>query len=215
MAQPTLNKANEDHNGMKSDNSSSYNKWSHCSSNRRRKPQQIRPNLQQSPLRTSNQFEPLANLNDGEEYPKCFNQVQVSNGLTVKRQGLSQSVKKTNNIKHNIVIIGDSYARNCAAELRQNLDTKFAISNYVKPGAGMSVITHTVKEEIKKLKSNDVVVVWGGSIDIGKNNTQDALRHLSNFGEKRRKVNIVVMSAPPRYDLIPSSCVNNEVIRFN
>ena len=50
MAQPTLNKANEDHNGMESDNSSSYNKWSHCSSNRRRKPQQIRTTLQQSPL---------------------------------------------------------------------------------------------------------------------------------------------------------------------
>ena len=79
----------------------------------------------------------------------------------------------------------------------------------------MSVIKHTVKEEIGKLNSNDVVVVWGGLIDIGKNNTQDALRHLSNFVEKRRKVNIVVMSAPPRYDLIPSSCVNKEVARFN
>ena len=25
----------------------------------------------------------------------------------------------------------------------------------------------------------------------------------------------MVMTAPPRYDLIPSSCVNNEVVRFN
>jgi hypothetical protein len=50
MAQPTLNKVNEDHNGKESDNLSSYNKWSHCSSNRRRKPQQIRRNLQQLPL---------------------------------------------------------------------------------------------------------------------------------------------------------------------
>ena len=124
-------------------------------------------------------------------------------------------MKKTNNIKQNIVIIGDSFARHCAAELRHNLDTKFAISSYVKPGAGMSVIRHTVKEEIGKLKSNDVVVVWGGSIDIGKNNSQEALRHLSTFVEKRQKVNIVVMSAPPRYDLILSSCVNNEVVRFN
>ena len=33
--------------------------------------------------------------------------------------------------------------------------------------------------------------------------------------EKRQKVNIVVMSATPRYDLIPSSCVNDEVVRFN
>ena len=72
-----------------------------------------------------------------------------------------------NNTKQNIVIIGDSHARNCAAELQHNLGTKFAISSYVKPGAGMSVITHTVKEETGKLKSNDVVVVWGVT-DIGK-----------------------------------------------
>jgi len=125
MAQPTLNKANEDHNEMESDNSSSYNKWSRCSLNWRRKPQQIRRNLQRSPLQTSDHFELLANLNDDEEYPKCLtsvNQVQVSNGLIVKYQGLSQSVKKTNNIKQNIVIIGDSHARNCAAKLHHNLE---------------------------------------------------------------------------------------------
>jgi hypothetical protein len=91
----------------------------------------------------------------------------------------------------------------------------FVVSGYVNPGAGMSVITHTVKEEVGKLKSDDVVVVWGVPNDIGKNNSQQTLRHLRNFVEKRQRVNIVVMTAPPRYDLIPSSCVNNEVVRFN
>jgi hypothetical protein len=76
-------------------------------------------------------------------------------------------VKKTNIIKRNIVIIGDSHARNCAAKLQHNSETNFVVSGYVKPGAGMGVITHTVKE-VGKLKSDDVVVVWGGSNDIGK-----------------------------------------------
>ena len=71
-----------------------------------------------------------------------------------------------------------------------------------------------MKEEIGKLKSDDAVV-WGGLNDIGKNNSQEALRHLCNFVKKRHNVNVVVMSASPRYDLIPSSCVNNEVVRFN
>jgi hypothetical protein len=92
------------------------------------------------------------------------------------------------------------------------LGTIFAVSSFVKPGAGMSVIADTVEEEIIKLKSDDVVVVWGGSNDILKNNSKEAL---CNFVEKRQKVNIVVMTAPPRYDLIPSSCVNNEVVRCN
>jgi hypothetical protein len=56
--------------------------------------------------------------------------------------------------------------------------------------------------------------VWGGSNDVGKNNCKEALRHLHNFVDKIQRVNIVVMTAPPRYDLIPSSCVNNEVLRF-
>jgi hypothetical protein len=96
-----------------------------------------------------------------------------------KFQGLLQSVKKTNIIKRNIVIIGDSHARNCAAKLQHNLETNFVVSGYVKPGAGMSVITHAVKKEVGKLKSDDVVDMWGGSNDIGKNNSQAALRHLA------------------------------------
>jgi hypothetical protein len=124
-------------------------------------------------------------------------------------------VKKTNIIKRNIFIIGNSHSRNCAAELQHNLGTNFVVSGYVKPVAGMSVITQTVKEEVRKLKSEDVVVVWGVSNDIGKNNSQEALRHLRSFVEKRQRVNIVTITAPPRYDLIHSSCVNNEVVRFN
>jgi hypothetical protein len=57
--------------------------------------------------------------------------------------------------------------------------------------------------------------VWRGSHDIGKNNSKEDLKHLYNFIEKRQKANIVVMTAPPRYDLIPSSYINNEVVRFN
>ena len=30
-----------------------------------------------------------------------------------------------------------------------------------------------------------------------------------------KRVNIVIMKSPHRHDIIPSSCVNNEVIRFN
>jgi len=53
------------------------------------------------------------------------------------------------------------------------------------------------------------------SNDIGKYNSREALKHLCNFVKNNHKVNIVVITAPPRCDLLPSSCVNNEVIRFN
>ena len=67
----------------------------------------------------------------------------------------------------------------------------------------MSVIADTVEEEIIKLKCDDNAVFWGGSNETGKNNSEEALSDSYNFVEKRQKVNIVVMSVPHRYDLIP------------
>jgi len=49
-----------------------------------------------------------------------------------------------------------------AAKLKQCLGSKYALSSLVKPGAaGMRAIVDTVKDDIKKLKNNDVVVIWG------------------------------------------------------
>jgi len=77
----------------------------------------------------------------------------------------------------------------------------------------MRVIVDTMKEDIMKLKSDDVV--WGGSNDTGKNNSKQTLNHLCDFVNNNQMINIVVMTAPPRCDLLPSSSVNNEVISFN
>ena len=64
-------------------------------------------------------------------------------------------------MKQKIVIIGDSHARN-------SLRSMFSVSSFVKPGAEMKVIVDTVKEETEKLTSEDVIIIWGGSNDIGK-----------------------------------------------
>jgi uracil DNA glycosylase len=61
-----------------------------------------------------------------------------------------------------MVIIGGSHARNNAVELQHSLGLTFSVSSSVKPGAEMKVIVDTVKEDIGILKSDDVIVVWGG-----------------------------------------------------
>jgi hypothetical protein len=68
---------------------------------------------------------------------------------------------------------------------------------------------------ISTLKCNDVVVLWGGANDISRNNTKEALKNLSNFINVNKKVNIVLINSLLRYDLVLSSCVNNEVVKFN
>ena len=78
-----------------------------------------------------------------------------------------------------MLIIGDSHARNCATLLQDNLSTDYNVTSFVKPGAQMNEITKTAREELKSLKSDDLVVVWGGANDISRNNTKEALKSVS------------------------------------
>jgi hypothetical protein len=66
--------------------------------------------------------------------------------------------------KPKVVIIGDSHARNCAAELHQRLGKRCSVSGFVKPGAGMKVIVQSCNEEIRNLCREDIVVVWGAQM---------------------------------------------------
>jgi len=57
--------------------------------------------------------------------------------------------------------------------------------------------------------------VWSGSNDVSNNNTSEAINQLCKFAEEKNEVNLVLMKAPRRHDLIPTSCVNSEVMKFN
>ena len=160
---------------------------------------------------TSNKFKTLSNFKNENLPPKCAPHVNCHK----EHHPPFRSVGKIKHVNQQIVIVGDSHARKSAAELKHCLDLTFAISSFVKPGAGMKDIVDPVKEDIKKLKHDDVMVIWGDSNDIGKNNSREALKHLCNFVRNNQKVNTVVLTALPRYDLLPSSCMNNEIMNFN
>ena len=124
-------------------------------------------------------------------------------------------VEKRQKVKQKLIIIGDSHVRKCAAELQYNIGSTFAVSSFIKSGAGMENTVNTMKEDIKTLKSDDVLIIWGGTNDIGKNNSKEAIRHLCTFIKNNRKVNTIVLTALPRNDLLPSSCINSEVSYYN
>lgn len=48
-----------------------------------------------------------------------------------------------------------------------------------------------------------------------RNNTKVAFNYITNFMTDNKEENIVIINSPQRYDLIPSSCVNKEVLKFN
>jgi hypothetical protein len=73
----------------------------------------------------------------------------------------TQFVKSLNKVKHKVLLIGDSHARNYAHLLQDNLNSGFKVSSFVKPGARMNDVINAVREELKTLNSDLVVVVWG------------------------------------------------------
>jgi len=197
-SQPTENNGNEIYEGEESPTLSTHQEWTTLPSNRRRKPPRTNSNLRQPPLMTSNKFATLANLKNESQFPEC-----VPHGNYHKRRRPPLlNVSKINQTNQQIVIVGDSHVRKSAAELKYCLDPTFAISSFVKPGAGMKDIIDSVREDIKKFKHNDVTVIWGGSNDIGKNNSKGALKHLCDFVKNNQKVKTIVMTASPRYDHI-------------
>jgi hypothetical protein len=71
----------------------------------------------------------------------------------------------------------------------------------VKPSSNLAAVINTAKKDTEELTKNDVVVVWGGTKDVGKNKTQKGLLQLKNIVENHKQTNTVVMSIPHRYDL--------------
>jgi hypothetical protein len=58
-------------------------------------------------------------------------------------------------------------------------------------------------------------VVWGGTYDIGDNESTKCLSHIFSFVKNRGHTNIVIMNAPHRHDLDTTFCINNEIKVFN
>jgi hypothetical protein len=53
--------------------------------------------------------------------------------------------------KHQIITIGDSHRKNCASEVKYDLDNNFQVQGVVKPGTGLMTVTKQQKEDVKNL----------------------------------------------------------------
>jgi hypothetical protein len=132
-----------------------------------------------------------------------------------QRNGKSKAKRKGDKTGHKILIHGDSHARGMAAELQHILDKKFDVQGIMKSSFELSSILNTVIKDMTDLTTNDVVVVWGGTRDVSKNEATVGLYHIRKFVEKNNNTNVLVMELPDRCDLSANSCVNVECKGFN
>jgi hypothetical protein len=162
----------------------------------------------QSLPKCENRFSALPNLKESVDYSE---EQKRMNSRPIENRQKCVATKKG----HKVVVIGDSHARGCAAELIEHVGKSCEVVGFVKPRTGLEVITETATKEISKLTKKDVVVVWGGTYDIAKNAAKKGLDHMVKFVKQNSHTNIVIMRAPHRHDLSDLSCVNNEVKGFN
>jgi acid phosphatase class B len=79
------------------------------------------------------------------------------------------------------VILGDSHPKGCAVGVKHLLSNDFEVPGSINPGAGMKTIKDTASVKVQQLTKKDVVVLWGDSNDIARNNTLVGLKRILEF----------------------------------
>jgi hypothetical protein len=116
-------------------------------------------------------------------------------------------------VKHRI--IRDSHARRLANERKDKLTCEFESQGMVKPLSTLDKLVLNPDSDLKELSMSDVCVVWGGSKDVARNESNLGIRVIEQIVSSLNHTNVIVIEVPHRHDLVPNSYVNSEVLMFN
>jgi hypothetical protein len=76
-------------------------------------------------------------------------------------------------------------------------------------------VQQAAMNEIRGLNCKGCVIIYVGSNYINKNETSIGLKYIMNFILQNQHINIIIIPALHRYDLIKSSGINREIQTFN
>jgi hypothetical protein len=117
--------------------------------------------------------------------------------------------------KWRIVLIGDSHIEQCSGIIHNSLNDSYSVIGVTKPTANLETITSTRNFRAENYTRNDDVTLCGGTKDIGRNETNNGLCHLTYFVKGTENNRVIIVEVPHHYDLEHSSCVNKEVAVHN
>ena len=148
---------------------------------------------------TTRRFTPLtkALTNNEDTTPVNVNNVHSTKGSTKAQQHKSGTVH-TNKVsggvpsicsRKKILILGDSHTRGLAEEVQMNIGKDFAVEAMVKPGANIKAILDSTNSAVSNLTKHDVCIIWGGTRDVAKNESNRGLRLLKNFTGRHQHTN--------------------------
>jgi hypothetical protein len=79
---------------------------------------------------------------------------------------------------HEVLILGDSHARGCASEVKHQLNKEHEVFGFINPGSGMKYIKESAKMKMAQLTRQGIVVLWGSSNDVARNNSVVGMKHI-------------------------------------
>jgi len=98
-----------------------------------------------------------------------------------------------------VLIIGDSHARKCAANVKTDIRNNFEVQGLVKPGAGNVVLVNSPNNDTMSLSKSDVLIFCGSANVVGRNNSAKALQYIMDFTKTNNDTNIILVTFPPMY----------------
>jgi len=112
---------------------------------------------------------------------------------------------------HKVLILGDSHARRCASEVKQQLNNEYEVFGFINPGSGMKDIKESAEMKMAQLTRENIVVLWRGSYGVARNNSMVGMEHILYLLTNSTHTNVILLSVLHKHDLIKGLCVNREV----
>jgi hypothetical protein len=116
--------------------------------------------------------------------------------------------------KRKVVSIGDSH-RGCSEKISTLLGDLYSVIGITKPNTNLKAIILPSNFQTEKYSMSDVIVICGGTMDVGRNETKTCLWHLTHFVKRTNNTHIFILDVPHHFDLDVTSRVNKEVTVFN
>jgi hypothetical protein len=113
--------------------------------------------------------------------------------------------------EHKVTMIGGGFLRGCAENVKTYLSRRYEVFNVLKPCAKVNTLINSLISDISKLTFKDLIILCGGTNDIGRNCSSSIVKKMIAFIRMNNHTNILKSSIPYRHDLASHSKLNKEI----
>jgi PleD family two-component response regulator len=93
--------------------------------------------------------------------------------------------------RHKILIVGDSHFRDLPKKISNCLDNSFSVVGITKPNADIEAITSPLHFITDNVTKKDLIIFYGGTKFISRNETKKGLRSLKGFAQRTINTNVI------------------------